>query len=132
MPYPSLSVETLLPTTSSLPSSPSLLLSSSTPSDPSPSFLGPPQPSPTETLRHSSRSHNPPAKLQDYVCSHIMHACSDQSPSLLLGPTKGTRYLLANYVSYHRYKPAHCSFIAQISQVTKPNNYSKVVVHPEW
>ncbi|KAL6312494.1 hypothetical protein AAG906_032858 [Vitis piasezkii] len=80
---PSPSVETLLPTTSSLPSSPSLLLSSSNPSDPSPPLLGPPQPAPTETLRRSSRSHNPPVKLQDYVCSHITNACSNQSPSLL-------------------------------------------------
>ncbi|KAL6323616.1 hypothetical protein AAG906_039210 [Vitis piasezkii] len=85
---PSPSVETLLPTTSSLPSSPSLLLSSPNPSNPSPSLLGPPQPAPTETLRRSNRSHNPPAKLQDYVCSHITHACSDQSPSLFPGLTK--------------------------------------------
>ena len=125
-------METLLPTTSSLPSSLSLLLSSSNPSEPSPPLLGPPQPAPTETLRRSNRSYNPPAKLHDYVCSHIMHACSDQSPSLLPGLTKGTRYPLANYVSYHRYKPAHCSFIAQISQVIKPRNYSEAVVHPEW
>ncbi|RVW19260.1 hypothetical protein CK203_095876 [Vitis vinifera] len=129
---PSPSVETLLPTTSSLPSSPSLLLSSSNPSDPSPPLLGPPQPAPTETLRRSNRSHNPPAKLQDYVCSHITHACSDQSPSLFPGLTKGTRYPLANYVSYHRYKSAHCSFIAQISQVIEPRSYSEAVVHPEW
>ena len=60
------------------------------------------------------------------------HACSNQSPSLLPGPTKGTRYPLANYVSYHRYQHAHRSFIAQISQVTEPKNYSEVVLHPEW
>ena len=89
--------------TSSLPSSPSLLPSSSTPFDPSPALPGSPQPTPTEPLRRSSRSHNPPPKLQDYVCSHLTHACFDQSPSLLPGPTKGTRYPLANYVSYHRY-----------------------------
>ena len=118
--------------TSSLPSSPSLLPSSSTPSDPSPTLLGSPQPTPTEPLRRSSRSHNPPPKLQDYVCSHLTHACSDQSPSLLPGPTKGTHYPLANYVSYHRYQPAHCYFIAQISQVTEPKNYSEAVLHPEW
>ena len=49
-----------------------------------------------------------------------MHACSDQSPSFLPGPTKGTRY------------PAHRSFIAQINQVTEPKNYSEAVLHPEW
>ena len=118
--------------TSSLPSSPSLLPSSSTPSDPSPALPSSPQPTPTEPLRHSSRSHNPPPKLQDYVCSHLTHACSYQSSSLLPGSTKGTRYPLANYVSYHRYQPAHRSFIAQISQVTEPKNYSEAVLHPEW
>ena len=118
--------------TSPLPSSPSLLPSSSTPSDPSPALPSSPQPTPTEPLRRSSRSHNPPPKLQDYVCSHLTHACSDQSPSLLPGPTKGTRYPLANYVSYHRYQPSHRSFIAQISQVTEPKNYSEAVLHPEW
>ena len=61
-----------------------------------------------------------------------MHTCSDQSHSLLLGPTKGTRYPLANYVSYHHYKPAHCSFISQISQVIEPRNYSEAVVYLEW
>ncbi|KAL5741828.1 hypothetical protein ACOSP7_028560 [Xanthoceras sorbifolium] len=52
-----------------------------------------PTPSPEpEPLRCSSRSYNPPAKLQDYVCSHITHAYSDQSNSLLPGSTKGTCY----------------------------------------
>ena len=115
--------------TSSLPSSPSLLPSSSTPFNPFPALPGSPQLTPTKPLR---RSHNPPPKLQDYVCSHLTHACSDQSPSLLSGPTKGTRYPLANYISYHRYQPAHHSFIAQISQVTKSKNYSEAVLHPEW
>ena len=118
--------------TSSLPSSPSLLPSSSTPSDPSPALPGLPQPTPTEPLRRFSHFDNPPPKLQDYVCSHLKHACSDQSPSLLPDPTKGTRYPLANYISYHRYQPAHRSFIAQINQVTEPKNYSEAVLHPEW
>ena len=89
--------------TSCLHSSLSLLPSSSTPSDPSLALPSSPQPTPTEPLRRSSRSHNPPPKLQDYVCSHLTHACSDQSPSLLPGLTKGTHYPLTNYVSYHRY-----------------------------
>ena len=50
-------------TTSSLPSSPSLLPSSSTPFDPSPALPSSPQLIPNEPLRSSSRSHNPPPKL---------------------------------------------------------------------
>ena len=117
---------------SSLPSSPFLLPSSSTPSDPSPELPSSPQPTPTQPLRRSSRSLNPPPKQQDYVCSHLTDAFSDHSPSLLRGQTKGTRYPLANHVSYHHYHPAHRSFITKISQVTEPKNYSEAVIHPEW
>ena len=49
--------------TSSLPSSPSFLPSSSTPSDPSQALPSSLQPTPTEPLRCSSLSHNPPPKL---------------------------------------------------------------------
>jgi hypothetical protein len=50
---------------------------------------------------------SPPVKLNDYVCSNV---CSTQSSSLLPSPTKYTYYPLANYVSYHRYKPAYLFF----------------------
>ena len=72
-------------------------------------------PEPAAPLCHSSCHITPPIKLHDYVCSHVF---SDQSSSLIPGPTKGTQYLLANYVSYHRYKPAYRSFVAQHSAVT--------------
>ncbi|KAH9741001.1 hypothetical protein KPL70_002448 [Citrus sinensis] len=48
------------------------------------------------------------------------------------GPTKGTRYPLVNYISYHQYKPAYQSFIAQISNLTKPKSYSEAIVLHEW
>ena len=72
-------------------------------------------PEPAAPLCHSSCHITPPIKLHDYVCSHVS---SDQSSSLIPGPTKGTRYPLPNYVSYHRYKPAYRSFVAQHSAVT--------------
>jgi hypothetical protein len=71
-------------------------------------------------------------KLQDYMCSHITHACSNQSTSLLSDPSKGTCYPLDNYVLYHHYKTAHHSFVVYISQVTEPRTYSDVVIHLEW
>ncbi|WJZ95109.1 hypothetical protein VitviT2T_013901 [Vitis vinifera] len=43
-------------------------------------------PKPTTPLRRSSRHIVPPIKLHDYVCSHIS---SNQSSSLIPGPTKG-------------------------------------------
>eukprot|EP00261_Vitis_vinifera_P033501 XP_019074744.1 PREDICTED: uncharacterized protein LOC100253049 isoform X2 [Vitis vinifera] len=86
-------------------------------------------PKPATPLRCSSRHIAPPIKLHDYVCSHVS---SNQSSSLIPGPTKGTRYPLANYVSYHRYKPAYRSFVAQHSAVTEPRSYSEAAAHPEW
>ncbi|KAH9669827.1 retrovirus-related pol polyprotein from transposon RE2 [Citrus sinensis] len=88
-----------------------------------------PEPEPGPKLCRSSRNTGPPVKLHDYICSHVY---SDQSASLIPGPTKGTRYPLANYISYHRYKPAYKSFIAQISHLTEPKSYSEVVVLLEW
>ena len=51
---------------------------------------------------------------------------------MIPGPTKGTRYPLANYVSHHIYKPAYRSFVAQHSVVIEPRSYSEAVAHPEW
>ncbi|KAL6312208.1 hypothetical protein AAG906_025550 [Vitis piasezkii] len=64
-------------------------------------------PKPTAPLHRSNRHIAPPIKLHDYVCSHVS---SDQLSSLIPGPT---RYPLVNHVSYHRYKPAYISFVAQ-------------------
>ena len=56
-------------------------------------------PEPVASLCHFSCHVAPSVKLHDYVCSHVS---SYQLSSLIPGPTKGTRYPLANYVSYHR------------------------------
>ncbi|KAI9180399.1 hypothetical protein LWI28_004458 [Acer negundo] len=100
--------------------------SSSDPSSSAPSPVHPPDPAP---LRRSSRHASPPAKRRDYVCSTVS---SNQSSSLLLGPTKGTRYPLTNFVSYHRYTLAHLSFVAQISEATEPTSYSEAAALPQW
>jgi hypothetical protein len=80
-------------------------------------------------LRRSSRHIVPPTKLHDYFCSNIY---SHQSASLLPGPTKGTRYPLANFVSYHHYIPANQSFVTQLHTVIEPKSYSEAVAHPAW
>ena len=112
---------------------------------PSPTLLFPPIPSgppaktplstpetyslePTPPLRRFSRHITPPVKLNDYVRSYV---CSDQLSSLIPGPSKGTRYPLANYVSCHRYKPAYRSFVAKLSVVIEPRSYSEAATHPD-
>ncbi|KAI9161978.1 hypothetical protein LWI28_022558 [Acer negundo] len=86
-----------------------------------------PDPSPP-MLHRSSRQAGPPVKLSDYVCSNVS---LDQSTSLLPGPLKGTRYPLANFVSYHRYTPDLRSFTAQIDAVSEPRSYSEAAIHLE-
>ncbi|KAI9162373.1 hypothetical protein LWI28_026651 [Acer negundo] len=127
-------------------------------SNPSPSLPSPPPPSPTPSpepstiltlsspdlpyhspphvpdpvplpLRRSSRQSGPPVKLKDFICNSVS---SDQSTSFSLGPTTGTRYPLAKYVSYHRYLPQYRSFVAQLGVIAEPRSYSEAVVHPEW
>jgi transposase InsO family protein len=102
------------------PSSPALAdpptLSTHSLPSPEPTHLPPEPAAPTpEPPRRSNRQTVPPIKLNDYVCSTVF---SDQSTSLVPVPTKGTRYPLSNFVSYHRYKPAYHSFVAQIGTVT--------------
>jgi hypothetical protein len=100
------------------------------PAPPEPSWPSenppPPEPAP---LRRSSRHTAPPAKLNDFVCSNVS---SNQSATLLPGPSKGTRYPMANFVSYHRYTPAYHAFVAQLSTIPEPKSYAEAVVHPEW
>jgi len=101
------------------------------PLQPHPSLTDhPPQPTSDATLlRRSNRHTMPPTKLHDYFCSNIY---SHQSASSLPGPTKGTRYPLANLISYHRYTPANQSFVAQLHIVTERKSYSEAVAHPAW
>ncbi|RVW78235.1 Retrovirus-related Pol polyprotein from transposon TNT 1-94 [Vitis vinifera] len=56
-------------------------------------------PKPATPLHRSNRHITPPIKLHDYVCSHVS---SDQSSSLIPGPTK------------------------------EPRSYSEAAAHPEW
>jgi len=148
--------DTYLPNhlTSPLPNSPSSS-PSPTPSHMSPSPRDPPSPSPLPQpppsappfehssttsppnnpipapipLRRSSRQTVPPITLKDFVCNNVY---TDQSLSLSLGPTKGTRHPLSNHLSYHRYTPNYRSFVAQIGTISEPKSYSEAVVHPEW
>lgn len=71
-------------------------------------------------------------RLCDYICNQVILPIPDQLSSLLLGPTKGTRFPLYNYLSYHHYSPTHLSFIAQVSQLVEPNSYEEVAPHSHW
>jgi hypothetical protein len=48
------------------------------------------------------------------------------------GPSKGTRYPLCNFLSYHRYSPQLCSYTATISQDIETRSYTKAASIPQW
>lgn len=111
-------------------------------SDPSPSVqqplapnpvstqLSPASPPPEPILRRSQRPHHPPMALRDYVCNQV--TSPNHLPPLSLGPQKGTRYPLCNFVSYHCYLPQHRSFIAAVSQDIELTSYAKAASHSHW
>jgi hypothetical protein len=67
-------------------------------------------------FRRSSRSIAPPARLADFeFYKPQSNVCTSQSSFFSPGSTKGTRYPLANYVSYHRYTPTHSSYVSSLT-----------------
>ncbi|CAL8075031.1 unnamed protein product [Prunus armeniaca] len=74
----------------------------------------------------------PSVRLRDYICNQVMLPIPDHSSSLLPSPTKGTRFPLCNYLSYHRYSLAHLAFIAKVSNIVEPSSYEVAAPHSHW
>ncbi|XP_070677941.1 uncharacterized protein [Malus domestica] len=91
----------------------------------------PPAP-PAPMLRRSSHHSLPPPRLRDYDCPTLKLTQPDPSSSSLSGPTTGTRYPLANYLTYHRFSPAQQSFLATITQQVEPQTYSEATASSHW
>jgi hypothetical protein len=85
---------------------------------------------PVQPLRRSQRHHSPPPALRDYICNQV----TSPTPSLASssGSSKGTRYPLCNFLSYHRYSPQLCSYTATISQDIEPSSYTEAASFPQW
>ena len=85
---------------------------------------------PVQPLRRSQRHHSPPPALRDYICNQV----TSPKPSLASssGPSKGTRYPLCNFLSYHLYSPQLCSYTATISQDIEPRSYTEAASIPQW
>ncbi|CAL8132106.1 unnamed protein product [Prunus armeniaca] len=92
---------------------------SSPPTDPSP-------------CRKSERHRVPLGHLKDYVCSQVTLPPASQSAFSSPSHTSGTRYPLCNFLSYHRYSPAHLAFITQISRHVEPPTYAEAATDPNW
>ncbi|CAL8150564.1 unnamed protein product [Prunus armeniaca] len=123
------------PDTTTAPAEPSPPLLSSTPAGhvPGSPVTSPHAPAPdSPPLRRSERIHVPSVRLRDYICNQVMLPIPDHSSSLLPGPTKGTRFPLCNFLSYHRYSPAHFAFIAKVSTIVEPSSYEDAAPHSHW
>jgi hypothetical protein len=97
------------------------------PIDVVPNILDPTNP----PLCCSEHSREPNVRLKDYVCSQVMllpHSQSSPSPSSI----PGTRYPLHQFLSYHRYSPAHLAYVANISQAVEPSSYEIAAFDPKW
>ncbi|RVW39739.1 Retrovirus-related Pol polyprotein from transposon TNT 1-94 [Vitis vinifera] len=90
----------------------------------------PASPPPEPILRRSQRPHHLPMALRDYVCNQV--TSPNHLPPLSSSPQKGTRYLLCNFVFYHRYSPQHRSFTAAVSQDIEPTSYAEAASHSHW
>ncbi|KAM2495642.1 hypothetical protein ACFX1W_035605 [Malus domestica] len=87
---------------------------------------------PAPVLRHSSCHSSPPPKLCDYDYPTLKLTQPLPPSSSSSGPTPGTRYPLANYLTYHRFSTAQQSFLAHITQHVEPRSYKEAAHFPHW
>lgn len=78
-----------------------------------------PPPTSQPPLRKSTRTKQPPAYLQDYVCSAVALPHSQASSLSSPGSSSGTRHPLCNYMSYRNLSLPYQSFIANLTLMQK-------------
>lgn len=86
--------------------------------------------SPEQALGRGLRSRQPPPYLRDFVChsARVVHP----SPSLPSTGSSGTRFPLANYVTYQNFSESHTKFLAAISAGVEPRTFHEAVQDPNW
>jgi Reverse transcriptase (RNA-dependent DNA polymerase)/Integrase core domain len=85
--------------------------------------------SPAVELRRSTRNHHPPAYLIDFQCSQVQTSLSHPSQHSSL---TGTRYPIANFVSYHKFSREYQAFLSSVTAGSEPKSYSEALMHQEW
>ncbi|XP_074282698.1 uncharacterized protein LOC141607237 [Silene latifolia] len=85
----------------------------------------------TELLGRGHREKRPPPNLQDYV-THTVHNKSPLLSSPAPQPSSGTRYPIANYISYNRFSPQYRQFVARLTTGHEPRSFKEAVGNPGW
>jgi Reverse transcriptase (RNA-dependent DNA polymerase) len=84
---------------------------------------------PVPDVRRSTRSKKTPPYLVDFHCSQVLTSPNHSSQ---LSTSKGTRYPLKNFVSYHTFSKQHKVFLSSLAVESEPRSYSEAVQNPEW
>ncbi|KAH9750713.1 retrovirus-related pol polyprotein from transposon RE2 [Citrus sinensis] len=86
-----------------------------------------------DTLRRSTRTHQPPSYLQDYHCSLVTHSnLLPHRPFPIISKSKTISYPLHNFISYNTLSSKHFAFTVAISTEIEPTSYAQEIRHPKW
>jgi len=94
--------------------------------DPSSSPGGVPRP---------TRPSNHPARFDDYLCYSARPSDAIIDSSIATSPqqkSSGTRYTIANYVSFERFTESHNNFLAALTKTVKPKHFQEAAKDPLW
>ena len=94
--------------------------------DPSTSPGGVPRP-----IRPSKR----PARFDEYLCYSARPSDPNIDSSIATSPQKkssGTRYPIANYVSFERFTESHTNFLAALTKIVEPKHFQEAAKDPLW
>ncbi|GKA17298.1 retrovirus-related pol polyprotein from transposon RE2 [Tanacetum coccineum] len=83
--------------------------------------------------RRSSRERQPSVLLRHFVCHTIqsldpIQSCAPPNDS----SSSGTRYHLANFVTYNKFSTAHTQFLAAVTMCNEPTRFSQAITDPNW
>ncbi|GJV45514.1 retrovirus-related pol polyprotein from transposon TNT 1-94 [Tanacetum coccineum] len=83
--------------------------------------------------RRSSRERQPSVLLRHFVCHTIqsldpIQSCAPPNDS----SSSGTRYHLANFVTYNKFSTAHTQFLAAVTIGNERTRFSQVITDPNW
>ncbi|GKD42806.1 retrovirus-related pol polyprotein from transposon TNT 1-94 [Tanacetum coccineum] len=83
--------------------------------------------------RRSSRERQPSVLLRHFVChtvqsSEPIQSCAPPNDSSSLG----TKYPLANFVTYDEFSIAHTQFLAAVTMGNEPTRFSQAITGPNW